>query len=186
MLNLKDRTEIKVLYSAEQIQERIQELAQEISADYQGVNDLVVVGVLKGAFMFTADLVRAMSIPSQIEFIKLSSYNNDETESSGKVKAVDLSLPELKGRDVLVVEDIVDSGRTAKFLLDFFVNQLSAKSVKIAALFDKPCRRMEELKYIKPDYTCFTIDDHFILGFGLDYSQRFREIPYVGYVEIPA
>lgn len=182
MLSLKDRTEIKVLYSEDQIQQRIKELAGEISSDYRDVEDLVVVGVLKGAFMFTADLVRAMTVPSQIEFIKLSSYNN-ETESTGKVKAVDLSLPELKGRDVLVVEDIVDSGRTAKFLLDFFSNQLSAKSVKIAALFDKPCRRIEDLKYIKPDYTCFTIEDYFILGFGLDYSQRFREIPYVGYVE---
>ena len=183
MLNLKDRTSIKTLYSAEEIQERIKDLALEIVKDYRNTNDLVVVGVLKGAFMFTADLVRAMQLPVQIEFIKLSSYNNDETESSGKVKAVDLSLPELSGRDVLVVEDIIDSGRTAKFLLDFFQEHLSAKSVKIAALFDKPCRRVEELKYIKPDYCCFSIEDHFILGYGLDYSQHFRELPYVGYVE---
>ena len=183
MLNVKDRSAIKVLYSAESVQQRIQELAQQISRDYKDVEDLVVVGVLKGAFIFTADLVRAMGLPVQIEFIKLSSYNNDETESSGKVKAVDLSLPELKGRNVLVVEDIVDSGRTAKFLLDFFNEHLFAKSVKIAALFDKPCRRAEELEYIKPDYCCFTIDDYFILGYGLDYSQHFRELPYVGYVE---
>jgi hypoxanthine phosphoribosyltransferase len=180
----KDRSEIKVLYSAEQIQKRIQELAQQISRDYKDVDDLVVVGVLKGAFIFTADLVRAMGLPAQIEFIKLSSYNNDKTESSGKVKAVDLSLPKLTGRNVLVVEDIVDSGRTAKFLLDLFNNDLSVKSVKIAALFDKPCRRAEGLKHIKPDYCGFTIDDHFIVGYGLDHSQNFRELPYVGRVEV--
>jgi hypoxanthine phosphoribosyltransferase len=179
----KDRSEIKVLYSAEEIQKRIQELAQQISRDYKDVDDLVVVGVLKGAFIFTADLVRAMGLPAQIEFIKLSSYNNDKTESSGKVKA-DLSLPKLKGRNVLVVEDIVDSGRTAKFLLDLFNNDLSVKSVKIAALFDKPCRRAEGLKHIKPDYCGFTIDDHFIVGYGLDHSQNFRELPYVGRVEV--
>lgn len=172
---------IKVLYDAEAISKRVSELAEQINRDYKDSTHLVVVGVLKGALIFTSDLVRNLKIGCELEFIKLSSY--ESTNSSGTVKSYDLTLPDLTDKDVLVVEDIIDSGRTAKFLLDFFANQTNAKTVKIAALFDKPCRRVPELVSIKPDYCCFTIDNKFILGYGLDYEQKFRELPYVGYID---
>lgn len=172
---------IKVLYDAEAISRRILELANQINQDYKNSSSLVVVGVLKGALIFTSDLVRHLNLNCELEFIKLSSY--ESTNSSGTVKSYDLTLPDLSDKDVLIVEDIIDSGRTAKFLLDFFAHQTSAKSIKIAALFDKPCRRVPELASIKPDYCCFTIDNKFILGYGLDYEQKFRELPYVGYID---
>ena len=177
------KEEIKVLYSEETLASRVKELAGEISEYYKDLDNLIVVGVLKGSFIFTADLVRDLKVPCQLEFIKLSSYE-DGTESSGKIKAVDLSLPALHGKDVLVVEDIVDSGRTAKFLKDYFEQQVEVKSCKIAALFDKPCRRLEEFKIVHADFTGFEIEDHFIVGYGLDFAQKFRELPYVGVIEI--
>lgn len=173
---------VKVLFSPEQIDERVSKLAQQISSDYKYSQNLVIIGVLKGAFIFTSDLVRKLSVPCQIEFIRLSSYH-EGTASSGKVKAYDLTLPPLDNKDILIVEDIVDSGRTAKFLLDFLNSQSNAKSVKLASLVDKPCRRLPELAYIEPDYCCFTIDDKFILGYGLDFEQNFRELPYIGFVD---
>ena len=182
MLETLKKEEIKVLYSEETLEKRISELALEISKDYKDLDSLTVVGVLKGSFIFTADLVRKISVPCQLEFIRLSSYE-DSTESSGAIKAVDLSLPSLKDKDILVVEDIVDSGRTAKFLKDYFEQQVEVKSCKIAALFDKPSRRIDDFKAISADYTGFVIDDHFIVGYGLDYAQNFRELPYVGFIE---
>lgn len=173
---------VKVLFSEKQIQERVTELAEQISRDYRDSKNLVLIGVLKGAFIFASDLMRKLSVPCQIEFIRLSSYH-EGTSSSGKIKAYDLTLPPLDGKDIVIVEDIVDSGRTAKFLLDFLNAQAQANSVKLASLIDKPCRRTDELAYIKPDYCCFTIDDKFILGYGLDYNQNFRELPYIGYID---
>jgi hypoxanthine phosphoribosyltransferase len=175
------KEKIQVLYSEEQIQTRIRELAAQIDNDYQDSDSLVVIGVLKGAFVFVADLIRALEINTQVEFIRLSSYE-DKTQSSGTVRLYDLSLPILENRDVLLVDDIVDSGRTAKFLLDFVSTQSRARSVKLAALFDKPCRRLVELNHINPDYCCFNVDDKFILGYGLDFDQKFRELPYIGYI----
>lgn len=175
------KEDIKVLYSAEVIAERVAELAEQINRDYKNSEHLVVVGVLKGALLFTADLVRNIKLDCELEFIRLSSYEG--TDSTGNFKTYDLTLPKLDGKDVLVVEDIIDSGRTAKFLLDFFAHQTQAKTMKIASLFDKPSKRDPALVSIKPDYCCFTIDDKFILGYGLDYNQRFRELPYVGYID---
>jgi hypoxanthine phosphoribosyltransferase len=172
---------LKILHSAEEIAERISEVAEQINRDYHATKDLIVVGVLKGAFVFTSDLVRKLNLPVQVEFIRLSSYEG--TESSGSFKIYDLTLPSLKEKDILIVDDIVDSGRTAKFLLDFFHNQGSVSSVKLVSLFDKPCRRLDEFRNIKPDYCCFTVDDKFILGYGLDYDQKFREVPYIGYID---
>lgn len=180
MLTL-NKSDLKVLHSAEEIAERISEIAEQINRDYKNTKDLIVVGVLKGAFVFTSDLVRKLNLPIQVEFIRLSSYEG--TESSGSFKIYDLTLPSLKEKDILIVDDIVDSGRTAKFLLDFFHNQGSVNSVKLVTLFDKPCKRLEEFKSIKPDYCCFNVDDKFILGYGLDYDQKFREIPYIGYID---
>jgi hypoxanthine phosphoribosyltransferase len=182
MLETIKKSEIKVLFSAAEIQSRIENLAKTINQDYQNLDNIVVVGVLKGSFMFTADLVRYLKPELQLEFIKLSSYD-DGTESSGKVKAIDLSLPDMSGKNVLLVEDIVDSGRTAKFLLDFFKTQEEVASVKLVSLFNKECRRSPEFKDLKPDYCCFDIDDHFIVGYGLDYAQKYRELPYVGFIE---
>jgi hypoxanthine phosphoribosyltransferase len=125
--------------------------------------------------------MREISVDCQIEFIRLSSYEQGTT-SSGKVKSMDLTLPDLTGKDVIIVEDIIDSGRTAKFLVDFFKTQ-NARTIKLATLFDKPSRRIDELKEIKADYTCFEIEDKFILGYGLDFEQKHRDLPYVGYIE---
>ncbi len=183
MTALIDKSKIQVLFSEEEIATKVTELANIISRDYAAQGNLVIIGVLKGAFIFTSDLVRKLSIPCEIEFIRLSSYHKG-TESSGDVKAYDLTLPDLSGKNVIIVEDIIDSGRTAKFLQNFFTYQSKASSVKIATLFDKPCRRITELKDLKPDYACFQIDDKFILGYGLDYEQNFRELPYVGYIPL--
>lgn len=180
MLTL-NKSDLKILHSEKEIDERISEVAEQINRDYKDCNDLIVVGVLKGAFIFTSDLVRKLNLPVQVEFIRLSSYEG--TESSGSFKVYDLTLPALKDKDILIVDDIVDSGRTAKFLLDFFHNQGDVGSVKLVTLFDKPCKRAEQFKDINPDYCCFNVDDKFILGYGLDYDQKFREVPYIGYID---
>jgi len=172
---------IEVLFSQEEIQNRITELAQQISKDYKDTQDLVVIGVLKGAALFTSDLIRKLDIPCQLEFIRLASYQTG-TESSGEIRVFDLSVPNLKDKDILIAEDIVDSGRTAEFLINFFQEQVGVRSMRIASLLDKPCRRLEALRHIKPDYCCFTVDDKFILGYGLDYEQRFRQLPYLGHI----
>ncbi len=174
-------SQIKVLHSEEEIAQRVAKVAEQINNDYKDLDNLVVVGVLKGAFVFTADLIRQMNLSCQVEFIKLSSYEG--TKGANEIKAYDLTLPSLKDKNILVIEDIIDSGRTAKFLLEFFKNQGGVKSVKLASLFDKPCKRLEEHKGIKPDYCCFEVDDKFILGYGLDFNQKYRELPFIGYVE---
>ena len=174
-------SQIKVLHSADEIAERVSEVAKQIHDDYKNLDNLVLVGVLKGAFVFASDLIRKIDLSCQIEFIRLSSYEG--TTGSDEFKLYDLTLPSLKGKNILIVEDIVDSGRTAKFLLDFFKNQAGVETVKLVSLFDKPCRRLDELKEIKPDYCCFKVDDKFILGYGLDFDQKYRELPYIGYVE---
>ncbi|MDD9898037.1 MAG: hypoxanthine phosphoribosyltransferase [Candidatus Melainabacteria bacterium] len=177
-----NKSDIKILFSEEEIEAKVKELAAKIDEDYKDIDDIVLVGVLKGSFIFLSDLARAIKLSCQIEFIRVSSYDSG-TESSGTVKALDLTLPELAGKNVIIVEDIVDSGRTAKFLLDFFALQSGAKTIKLATLFDKPCRRVPELKDIQADYTCFEIDDKFILGYGLDVDQEFRDLPYIGYIQ---
>ncbi len=177
-----DKKDIKVLYSEEEIQTRISEIAKQISSDYKDSENLIVIGVLKGALLFTADLIRKIDNSVQLEFIRLSSYGAS-SESSGKVKAYDLTLPDLSGKDILVVEDIVDSGRTAQFLMNFLAEQAGTKSIKLVSLLDKPCRRVPELDHVKPDYCCFTVEDKFIIGYGLDYDQKFRDLPFIGYVE---
>lgn len=180
-MGLIEKNQIKILFSESEIAAKVDELAKKISQDYDGQGDLVLVGVLKGAFIFTADLVRKLSIPCHIEFIRLSSYQG--ADSSGDIKSYDLTLPDLHNKNVLIIEDIIDSGRTLQFLKTFFTTQRQSKSIRVVALFDKPSRRSPELKNLKPDYCCFEIEDKFILGYGLDYEQEFRELPYVGYIE---
>ncbi len=170
--------DLKVLFSAEQLHSRIKELAQELNNFYKG-EEVVAVCVLKGAVVFAADLVRELDMPLKMEFIRLSSYGSSTT-TSGKVNAVDIKLPDLNGKNVLIIEDIVDTGLTAKFLVDFINMNFHIKSLKFCSLLDKKITRKVD---IEPDYYCFEVDDKFVVGYGLDYDQQFRNLPYIGYKE---
>ncbi len=169
---------IKELYSAQQIQARLDELGIEICRDYEAVERLVMIGVMKGAMSFLADLSRRLHVLKdvQIEFVRLSSYGS-ATDSSGVVQTPYLELPNIINRHILVVEDIVDSGRTAKFFMDYLEGQFKPASLKLAAFLDKPSRRIVD---VKPDYIGFTIKDLFVVGYGLDYAERYRELPFLG------
>jgi hypoxanthine phosphoribosyltransferase len=162
---------LKIVITREEIAKRIDELAAEIKRDYKGKNPLLI-GVLKGSFVFLSDLVRAMNIPVEVDFIRVSSYGAGK-ESSGKIKLVkDVETP-IKDRHILVVEDIVDRGLTVRFLLDYLSFRKPA-SLKLCALFDKPSRRKVEVPI---DYRGFTIPDAFVVGYGLDYSEQYRYLP---------
>ncbi len=164
----------KVLIMKEDIAARIQELGQEITKKYRG-KELVIVGVLKGSFIFMADLVRAIEIPLQVEFVELSSYGMG-TESSGTITVRKDISRDLKGEEVLIVEDIIDTGHTMAFLKEH-LEQKGAASVSICAFLDKAQRR--EAK-IKADYVGFSVPNEFIVGYGLDYGEKYRNLPYVG------
>lgn len=167
---------IPCLVSAEIIDTRVRELARQISVDYAGKQP-VVVGILKGAWVFMADLVRHLTIPVRCDFVRLSSYG-DCASSSGEVKLrLDVSLP-LEGQDVLLVEDIVDTGITIPWLLEHLRKQQPA-SVRLCVLLDKPARRGTAVSI---DYVGFTIPDHFVVGYGIDYAERYRELPYIGFL----
>jgi hypoxanthine phosphoribosyltransferase len=165
------------LISAEAIAEKVTELASTISSDYRD-EELVLVGVLNGAFVFLADLMRKLTIPCECSLIGVSSYEGGST-SSGRVKLTyDLTLP-VEGKSVLVVEDIVDTGLT----LHFLKRKLSLrhpKEIKICALLDKPaCRKAE----VDVDYVGFVIPNKFVVGYGLDYDEQYRNLPYIGYIQ---
>jgi hypoxanthine phosphoribosyltransferase len=170
-----------VIYSAEQIQTRITELGRIISSDYKELEQPVVIGVMKGAFCFLADLVRNIKVndPLQIEFVRLSSYGS-ATESSGRVQAPYLDLPNISNRNILVIEDIVDSGRTAKFFMEYLNDQFHPRSLRLASFLDKPSRRVVP---IQPHYIGFTIDDLFVIGYGLDFAENYRELPFLGEIQ---
>jgi hypoxanthine phosphoribosyltransferase len=162
---------LRLLYRRRQIRCRVRELAREIRRDYRG-RDLVVVGVLKGAFVFTADLVRALGLPVTIDFVGLSSYR-DGTESTGAVEVRrPLSVP-IDGRDVLVVEDLIDTGSTLSALLAD-LRRRGARSVRVCALLDKPERRVVD---VRADYVGFTGARGFVAGYGIDYAERYRALP---------
>ena len=169
---------VKVLYSEEQIQQKVKELANKINILYKS-EEIYVVCVLKGAVMFAVDLVKHIEVPVKLEFIRLSSYNG-ETKSSGRVNAVDISLPDLNGKNVLIVEDIVDTGLTAKFLLDFIKTNFHTKSTKFCSLLDKKIARLND---IEPDFYCFEVDNKFLIGYGLDENGYYRNLRYIGYKE---
>lgn len=171
-------TSVRQIYSAFQIQERIAELAHEISHDYQALDHIVVIGVMKGAFCFLADLVRKIDHKDslQIEFVRLASYG-DRTESTGHIETPYLELPNISFRNILVVEDIIDSGRTAKFFLEYLKDQFQPATLKMVTFLDRPSRRVVP---IKSDYVGFTIQDRFVVGYGLDYGEDYRELPYLG------
>ena len=174
----KPKDKINEIYSKDKIAERIKTLALEVSSDFKDLESPVVIGVMKGAFCFLADLVREIDVnaPLQIEFVRLSSYGS-ATESSGKVNTPYLELSNITGRNILVIEDIVDSGRTAKFFMDYLREQFNPKTLKLACFLDKPSRRVVD---IEPDYTGFSIEDLFVVGYGLDYAENYRELPYLG------
>lgn len=168
---------VKVLIPKAKIQRRIAALARKISKDYKG-KDLVLIGVLKGAFVFLAELVGSLSIPVSIDFIQVASYGAS-TFSSGVIKIKkDIDLP-IVGKEVLIVEDIIDYGYTLDYLLRFIAHK-KPKSVRICALLDKPSRRKVKVPIA---YKGFTVPDKFIVGFGLDLNEKYRNLPYVGSIQ---
>ena len=170
--------DLKILYSEEDIQNKIKELAQKMNEFYNG-EEVTVVCVLKGAVMFATDLVKHLNMPIQMEFIRLSSYGSSLT-TSGKVNAVDIKLPDLNNKNVLIVEDIVDTGLTAKFLIDFMNMNFHVKTLKFCSLLDKKITRKID---IEPDFYGFEVDDRFVVGYGLDYEGYYRNLPYIGFKE---
>ena len=173
-----DIKNLKILFTEEQIQSRIKELAEEMNKFYKG-EEVYAVCVLKGAVIFATDLIKHLNMPLKIEFIRLSSYNGS-TQTSGKVNAVDISLPDLNDKNVLIIEDIVDTGLTAKFLLDFMNCNFHTKSTKFCSLLDKKITRVTD---VEPDYYGFEVDDKFLIGYGLDYDGYYRNLTYIGYAD---
>ncbi len=166
------------LISAEAIAQRVRELGQQITADYVDKADVVVIGVLKGSVIFLADLVRHVALPVYVDFIGISSYG-DATVSSGVVQITqDLSRP-IEGKHVIVVEDIVDTGHTVHYLLENLATRRPA-SIKLASLLHKPERQE---RAVRIDYLGFTIPNKFVVGYGLDVAQQYRNLPYIGYVK---
>jgi hypoxanthine phosphoribosyltransferase len=160
----------QVLITQDEIRQAVAKLAAEIRRDYQGKQPLLI-GILKGSFVFLADLVRQLNLPVEVEFVRLSSYGAG-TETSGKVKVVQGLKTPIKGRDVLIVEDIVDTGLTVSFLMDYLKKKKPA-SLKLCVLTDKPSGHKIPVKI---DYLGFTVPDKFIVGYGIDWNERFRHL----------
>lgn len=168
--------QINVLFSEEQVDQRIREIADMINADYAG-KELHMIGILKGSVYFLAELSKRITVPVSLDFMSVSSYG-DGTKSSGIVKIVKDLDHALEGKDVLIVEDIIDSGRTLSHLMKILKERHPA-SLEICTLLDKPDRREAP---VDVKYTCFVIPDTFIVGYGLDYAQKYRNLPYIGEV----
>ncbi len=172
-------SDLKVLFDAEAIQQEIAKLGKQLNNIYKD-EEIYLICVLKGSVMFMADLAKHLKMPLKMEFIRLSSYGSAFT-TSGKVNAVDIALPDLNNKNVLIIEDIIDTGHTAKFLIDFINLNFKTKDLKFCSLLDKKVKREVD---IDADYYCFEIDDKFLVGYGLDYDGYYRNIPYIGYVEV--
>jgi len=170
----------EILYSAEQIKSRVAELGAEIAADYAD-KDLIVIGVLKGSCIFMADLIRQVDLPLAIDFMAVSSYK-DGTKSTGDVEILKDASQPIRGKDVIVVEDIVDTGLTLFRLMEILGSR-GASSIKIASLLDKPEPRIK--KELKIDYCGFQIPNKFVVGYGLDVAGRYRNLPFIGVVKNP-
>lgn len=164
----------RLLYSDNDIERRVKSLADEINRDFQDSPSLTIIGVLKGSFIFIADLVRNLTIPLHVEFITASSYL--KTESTGSVTIKDDSLPDLRSKDVLIIEDIVDSGLTIQTLVNF-IKTKEPSSIKVCSFLMKPHKVKEEISKI--DYVGFELSDGFVVGYGLDYDQNYRELPHI-------
>ncbi len=169
---------IRVLLTEEEVNARISEIAARINEDYEG-KSVHLICILKGGVFFTCELAKRLTVPVTLDFMSVSSYGSG-TVSSGVVKIVkDLDEP-LEGKEVLIVEDIIDSGRTLAYLIQVLM-QRNPASIRLCTLLDKPERRVK--KQVTVDYTCFTIPDEFVVGYGLDYDQRYRNLPYIGVIE---
>ncbi|WP_100332946.1 hypoxanthine phosphoribosyltransferase [Bacillus alkalisoli] len=164
----------KILYSEEEIQAKVRELGQQLTEEYQDSFPLAI-GVLKGAMPFMADLIKRVDTYLEIDFMDVSSYGNS-TVSSGEVKILKDLDTSVEGRDILIIEDIIDSGLTLSYLVELF-RYRKAKSIKIVTLLDKPTGRKAA---IKADYVGFIVPDEFVVGYGLDYTQKYRNLPYIG------
>ncbi|WP_276877516.1 hypoxanthine phosphoribosyltransferase [Anaerococcus hydrogenalis] len=165
----------QVLIDEESLNKRIKKLANQVNEYYEDKNELVLVGILKGSIMFMAQLAKSIKINCTLEFMDVSSYA-DGTESSGNVKIIKDLDTDISGKEVLIVEDIIDTGRTLDALRHSLIKR-GASSVKIITLLDKPERRVIE---IKPDWTGFKIPNEFVVGYGLDYQQKYRNLPFIG------
>ncbi len=169
-----DQDILKVLYTEEEISKRVRELGEAMARELKD-KDPLFVSVLRGAFIFMADIVRACPVMCDVEFISVSSYGNG-TSSSGAVQITRDIQQDITGRNIVVIEDILDSGNTLSFLKTYFMTK-GAASVSICTLLDKPSRRA---KAIAADYAGFTVPDEFVVGYGLDYAQKYRNLPYIG------
>lgn len=169
------RNDIKeILFSEEVINSKVNELGKRISENYKD-KELLLVGVLKGSVLFTSDLMKSITIPCEVDFMAVSSYGN-ATESSGVVRILKDLDYSIEGKDILIVEDIIDSGSTLDYLLKYFKGR-GAKSVAIATLLNKPARRKVN---IDVDYIGFEVPDEFIVGYGIDYAEKYRNLPFIG------
>lgn len=168
---------VKVLITEEEIRRKVKELGAHISADYAG-RDILLIGVLKGAAVFMADLMRSIDVPVEIDFMAVSSYGSG-TKSSGNIKILKDTDVSVEGRDVLIAEDILDTGITLNNLKDLLLKR-GAKTLKICTIFNKPDRRQSP---IVADYVGFDVPDEFVVGYGLDYNQQYRNLPYLGILD---
>ena len=169
---------VKVLVPEEDVAKRIKELGEQISKDYAG-KQVHLICVLKGGVFFMCELAKRITVPVSMDFMSVSSYG-DGTKSSGVVKIAKDLDETLEGKDVLIVEDIIDSGRTLSYLLRILKGRHPA-SIRLCTLLDKPERRVTD---VEVDYCCFNIPDEFVVGYGLDYAQKYRNLPYIGVVEM--
>ena len=173
------KEKVDILISEEEISTRILEIAEKINEDYKG-EELTLICVLKGGVMFMCDLAKRLNLNVKLDFMSVSSYGAD-TKSSGVVKIIKDLDNSIIDKNVLVVEDIIDSGNTLSYLLDI-LKKRGPKSIKLCTLLDKPSRR--EKKDVHVDYVCFAIEDKFVVGYGLDYDQKYRNLPYIGVMEL--
>ena len=169
---------VRILLKEEDVDKRIAEVAAMINRDYAG-KEVHLICILKGGVFFTCELAKRLTVPVSMDFMSVSSYGSG-TDSSGVVRIVKDLDESIAGKNVLIVEDIIDSGRTLAYLIEI-LKQRNPESIHLCTLLDKPERRVK--KQVKVDYTCFEIPDEFVVGFGLDYDQKYRNLPYIGVVE---
>ena len=170
---------IRVLLTEEEVNKKISEVAAQINKDYEG-KEVHLICILKGGVFFTCELAKRLTIPVSLDFMSVSS-NGSDTKSSGVVKIINYLDEPLEGKNVIIVEDIIDSGRTLAYLIEV-LKQRNPKNIELCTLLDKPERRVK--KQVQVKYTCFTIPDEFVVGYGLDYDQKYRNLPYIGVVEV--
>lgn len=168
--------EINVLINKAKLEKRIEEMAKQIEKDYEG-KEIVFIGILKGSVMFMAELAKNVKSNVQLDFMEASSYEG--TESTGNVRINKDIQNSIEGKDVIIVEDIIDTGRTLTYVKEY-LKQKNPNSIKIATMLSKPSRRVMELDV---DYIGFAIEDKFVVGYGLDYNEKYRNLPYIGYIE---